>query len=87
MTIVLQRETDDWVHAPVTVDAVDVIVGVSYAVVAHDARPVTFTGSVLRGARIGFKVVGLTVGFYDVYAKIVASPDTPVINLGTFQVA
>ena len=87
MTIpVFQRETDDWLPAPVTIDGVNVISGVSYCITLRGVRPVTFTASVLRTDRIGVKVTGLSVGTYDVYARVSAPPDLPVIKIGMFYI-
>lgn len=81
------RETVEFQPVTVTVDGTAVTTGVTFAVVAFGTRPVTFAAPTTLGERIGVMVTGLTPGIWQVFAKIVSSPETPVVDCGHFTVS
>ncbi len=82
-----QRETDEFQPVTVEVDGQPVTTGITFAVVPSGQRPVTFTAPMTLDGKIGVNVVGLTRGTYQVFARIVSAPETPVILCGSFYIA
>ncbi len=80
-------ETDEFVKVVVTANGVAQTSGVTFAVVADGARPVTFTAAKVRGSDIGVEVTGLTAGVWRIYAKATDTPYAPVIDCGVFRIA
>lgn len=56
----------------------------SYAIVPDGNRPTTWTVSDTRNGFTGTSISGLGKGVWHAYAKVTSSPDTPVIDCGTF---
>lgn len=82
--------TDEFLPVTVTVSGTVVTGGVSFSVVQRrpstvQSQPGTFIPAVARGNQIGVRVFGFAPGIYDVWAQVVAPPDTPVILAGQFE--
>lgn len=87
MTATFPRETIEFLPAPVTVDGVVTTAGVTYCITAaNGVRPVTFTAATVIGGKTGVMVSGYTVGLYRVWSRIPGSPESPVIDHGTFRI-
>lgn len=88
MTNQYPRETVEFQPVTVTVDGVAVTTGVQFAIVNREAgtRPTTWTAAVALSGEIGVMITGLTPGFWEVYAQITSTPETPVIDCGYIQV-
>lgn len=86
MSTTYPRETVEFQPITVTVDGVEVLTGVTVAVVASGVRPVTYTAPTTLAGKIGVMVTGMALGIYDVWAKVASSPETPVIYCGSFRV-
>lgn len=84
------RETVVLQQAPVTNEVTGETVPaaeVQLALTAAGARPVTWEPPTVVESMYGVMVTGLTPGFYTVWAKVTsAPPETPVLELGTFEV-
>lgn len=81
------RETIEFLPAPITVDGVPVVTGIQYSIVPLYGRPTVWVAQLTVGAEIGVMVQALDPGTYNVFAKITASPEVPVILCGSFQVS
>jgi hypothetical protein len=77
------RETVEFQGITVTVDGVEVLTGITVCIVAHGARPVSFVTPTTLSGKLGVMLTGLTPGTYDIYAKIVSAPETPVVDCGS----
>lgn len=79
----------------VTRDNVVITSGVSFAVIALNTAPASadwFSATVLPTAAYpsgatGFLTGSYAAGTWAVWAKISDSPETPIINCGTFQIS
>ena len=80
------RESVEFQPVTVTRDGVSVTSGLSFAVVIDGARPTTFTAAATLEGRVGVMLSGLAAGTYRVFARLDASPETPVIDCGYFYV-
>jgi hypothetical protein len=80
------RETVEFQPVTVTVDGTPVITGVTFALPANRERPTTWIAPTTLGGKIGVMLTGLTPGLYDIYAKVVSSPETPVIACGSVSI-
>ena len=80
------RETVEFLPVTVTVDGAAVTTGVTFAVVTLGTRPTTFVAPTTLGGKIGVMVGGYAAGYWQVFAKVVSSPETPVIDCGYFSV-
>lgn len=83
--------TDEFLPVTVTVSGTVVTGGVSFSVVKRAAgytptTPGTYQSPMSSGGLIGVRVNGYPPGIYDVWAQVVAPPETPVILAGQFQV-
>lgn len=76
------RETVEFIPVTVTVDGVSVTNGVDFAVVKDGERPTTWSTPTTLSGKIGVLISGLTTGQWDIYARVAASPETPVIKCG-----
>jgi len=89
MTNIYPRESVEFQPVLVTRDNVIITSGVSFAVITPTARPQSsdwFAATVLQGAT-GFLTGTYAPGVWNVWAQISDSPETPVINCGSFQVS
>ena len=84
---VYPRESVEFQPVDVKVDGQPVTTGVQLAVTGSQERPTAWTDPVLVDGRIGVMVQGLAVGYWYVWARITASPETPVVLCGSFQVS
>lgn len=80
------RESVEFQPVTVTRDGVSVNSGLTFAVVADGARPVTFTAATVVDGVAGVLVAGLAAGTYRVFAQFEASPEIPVIDCGHFYI-
>lgn len=80
------RETVEFIPVTVTVDGVQVTQGVEFAVVLGQARPTTWAAPTTLDGQIGVLISGLTPGSWVIYARVSASPETPVIKCGLIVV-
>lgn len=80
------RETVEFVPVTVTVNGSVVTAGVEFAVVQDGARPSTWSAATSLSGSIGVLISGLTPGQWNIWARVSASPETPVINCGFITV-
>jgi hypothetical protein len=57
-----------------------------FSVVPLKRRPDTWTAAVTLDGQVGFMVENLDPGSYTVWAKVLSSPELPVIDCGFFTV-
>jgi hypothetical protein len=83
-----QRETYEFLPVSVTVNGTAVTTGVTFAVCEVDSRPATWGSATTLGTAIGVMVNGtaLGVGTFEVFARVVSSPEIPVLDCGTFRI-
>lgn len=81
-----ERESVEFQPVGVMLDGQPVLDGISYAIVLDGARPVDFIEAVVLAGKTGVMVQGLSRGTYRIFAKIVNSPELPVIDCGYFYV-
>jgi len=83
MNVAIPRESIEFVETTVTVNGVAVVTGVTIAVVARGVRPTVFVAPTTLNGKIGYltPVVALPAEF-DIWAKVVSAPETPVVSLG-----
>jgi uncharacterized lipoprotein YajG len=86
MTSSYPRETVEFAPITVKVDGVEVLTGVTVSIVAAGVRPTVWVAPTTLDGKIGVMVTGMTVGAYNVWAKVVSSPETPIIDCGSFRV-
>jgi hypothetical protein len=87
MTDSYPRETKEYIHPVVTVDGVSVTSGVTVAVVADDGtRPTTWATPDIVDSKLAVMIQSLTPGYYRVFAKVIDSPEIPVIDCGDFRI-
>ena len=80
------RETVEFQPVTVTIDGTPVTTGVTFAVVPAGTRPITFVTPTTLAGKIGVMITGMTVGNWNVWAKVTSSPETPVIDCGTISI-
>lgn len=79
-------DTSEWASVPVTVNDVVVTTGVEYAIQATGSTAAkTWVAAVIRDAKTGVNISGLTPGFYDISARVTDAPDLIVIDCGTIE--
>ena len=81
-----QRESIEFCPVSITVNGTAVTTGVTFNIASSGDRPGTFGTAVTLGTAIGVMVTSLSPGGYAVWAKVVSSPETPVLNCGSFIV-
>lgn len=80
------RESVEFQPVHVTIDGSPVTTGVTFAITSRGGRPEAWVSPVELGGQIGVMVGGLEIGGYSVWAKVIAAPETPVVNCGSFWV-
>ena len=80
------RETVEFQPVTVTVNGALITTGVTFSVVAGDLRPTTWIAPTTLDGKIGIMITGLTPGIYQIYAKVVSTPEIPVLDCGTFRI-
>lgn len=80
------RETVEFVPVTVKVGGVEVLTGVTIAVVPSGARPTQFDTPTTLAGKIGVMITDLTPGDYIVFAKVASSPESPVVDCGALRV-
>lgn len=86
MTNLYPRETVEFQPVEVTVNGTAVTSNVTFCVAAVGERPSTFGTAVTLSGEIGVMVTGYDPGTYTVWAKVASSPETPVLDCGSFRV-
>ena len=86
MTSTYPRETVEFIPVVVTVNGAEVTTGVEFSLVPDGSRPTTWATAAILSGSIGVLISSLTPGLWSVYARVSATPETPVINCGTFIV-
>lgn len=84
MTNHYPKESVEFQPVTVTVDGVAVTSGVKFSVVAWGSAPGTFSTPTTLGGQIGVMVGTYLPGNWGVWAQVTSSPETPVINCGSF---
>lgn len=87
MTTAYPRETVEFASIAVTVDGAAVLTGVTVCVVPAGNRPATFVDPATLAGKLGVMVSGMAPGVYTIWARVSSSPETPVIEAGSFRVA
>ena len=83
MNVNIPRESIEFVETKVTLNGVTITTGVTIAVITEGTRPTVYVTPTTLAGKIGHLTeVTATVGIFDVWAKIVSSPETPVVYLG-----
>lgn len=85
-SLVLPRETVEYIPVVVTLNGVVTTTGVSFAIVADGSRPSVWTAATVLSSATYALVSGLTPGVWRVWAKVSAAPETPVIECGYITV-
>lgn len=85
-TLVLPRETVEYIPVEVTVNGVVTTTGVDFAVVADGARPSAWSAAVVLNSATYVLITGLSAGQYRIWARVSAAPETPVIECGYITV-
>jgi hypothetical protein len=80
------RESDEFEAVKITVDGVRVTAGVELTVTTGKDRPSDWVAPTLLGGKIGIMTGGRVPDIYRVWAKVTDSPETPVIDCGTFAI-
>ncbi len=89
MTNIYPRESVEFQPVLVTLDNVSVTSNVQIAVLKPTDRPVEadwFAATVLNG-EVGFLTGTYAYGTWNVWARVVGSPEEPVINCGSIQIS
>lgn len=85
-SLVLPRETVEYIPVPVTLNGVVTIMGVEFAVVADGSRPTAWTAAAVVTGKTYVLVTSLTPGQWRVWARVTAAPETVVIECGYITV-
>ena len=78
---VYPRETVEFLPLTVT-DGDDPVTTFQVAVTAYGARPTTWSANTELDGEHGVMVSGLAPGYYSLWAKVTANPETRVVHLG-----
>ena len=79
-------DTSEWAAVVVTVNDVVVTTSVEFAIQpTGSTADKTWVAAVIRDTKTGVNITGLTVGFYEVSARVTDAPDLVVIDCGTFE--
>ena len=84
---VYPRESVEFQPIKVQLDGVTITASVKFCIALEGDRPVTFSTPTMLDGNIGVMVTGLAPDTYHVWAQIVDSPETPVIDCGPFRVS
>lgn len=81
------RESIELVPVTVQIDGAPVTEGFTLALTAGRDRPSAWVAPTVIGASVGWLLDGtLAPGTYSLWAKVVAAPETPVIDLGRIAI-
>jgi hypothetical protein len=84
MTVLIPRESIEFVEVDVTVNGAAVVSGVQLAVVPSGARPTGWANPTALGGKIGYLTAPVALAApYDIWAQVASSPETPVIFIDT----
>lgn len=88
MTIILPRETSEFLPITVTVLKTKEVIteGVQFAITADRERPLAFIDAVVEGTEIGINIEGFAPGYYTIWTRVSTSIDAPVIKCGTILI-
>lgn len=86
MANVYERESVEFQPVEVKLNGQVVLDGISYAIVPDGERPVTFAAAVILSGKTGVMIQGLAHGTYRIFAKVLNTPEIPVIDCGYFYV-
>lgn len=81
-----ERESVEFQPVEIKLNGVAVLDGISYAIVPDGERPVDFIAATVLAGKTGVMIQGLERGTYRIYAKVINSPEVPVIDCGYFYV-
>jgi|GEM_PF-2002266 len=84
--LTVPRETVEYIPVVVYLNGVVTTTGVSFAVVPDGTRPSSWTAATVLNSATYTLISGLSVGLYNVFAKVSAAPETPVILCGQITV-
>jgi hypothetical protein len=89
MTNIYPRESVEFQPILVTLDGDTVTTGVETQITLPSARPSSsgWTAATTLNGNIGLMISGLSVGTYEVWARVTDSPEIPVIDCGSFAVS
>jgi len=79
---IMPHETNELLPLEVTVDGVETITGVKYAIVPDTERPVTWASAVVVGSNIAARINGLTAGRYRIWTQTTANSEIAIIDNG-----
>lgn len=86
MTVLIPRESIEFVEVDVTVNGAAVVSGVQLAVVLSGVRPATWANPTTLGGKIGYLTpVVAAAATYEIWAQVTSSPEIPVIFIDTLQ--
>jgi saccharopine dehydrogenase-like NADP-dependent oxidoreductase len=86
ITLTVPRETIEYIPVAVTLNGIATTTGVSFAVVADGSRPTSWTSATVLDNATYTLISGLAPGLYNVFAKVSAAPETPVVICGSLIV-
>ena len=84
--LTVPRETVEYIPVVVYLNGVVTTANVSFAVVPDGTRPSSWTAATVLNSATYTLISGLSVGLYNVFAKVSAAPETPVILCGQITV-
>lgn len=89
MTNIYPRESVEFQPILVTVDGTTVTANVETQITSVSGRPSSsaWIPAVTLDGQIGLMIEGLSVGTYEVWARVSDSPEIPVIDCGSFAVS
>lgn len=89
MTNIYPRESVEFQPILVTVDGTTVTTNVETQITSVSGRPssTSWIPAVTLDGQIGLMIQGLSVGTYEVWARVSDSPEIPVIDCGSFAVS
>ena len=84
-----QRETVEFLPVTVLVNGTVTSDPVEFSITDVNSRPSAWGAAVTIGTDIGVMVNGTALGgpgTFNVYARVTSSPETPVVDCGTFRI-
>jgi hypothetical protein len=89
MTNIYPRESVEFQPILITVDGVTVTTNIETQITLVSGRPSSsaWIPAVTLDGQIGLMIQGLSVGTYEVWARVTDAPEIPVIDCGPFAVS
>lgn len=85
-TMIVPRETVEYIPVIVTVNGAVTTTGIEFAVTPDGARPTSWTAAVVLSGATLVLLTGLSPGQWNVWARVSESPEIVVIECGPIVV-